>query len=688
MEMNATDVNSMGAKIEKAEKIWMSQGLHIVLNNVKFELQVSNIDFENFQRIYIQEISTDKMNFFNLSTTTDDFLDENKSDNYVNWLTTKHQFYSNTVAGFLLDKDSIMKKYDYINSVNYVTSCGTNTDCTNVGFESNNFSTWEAYLGSACSDGTFGSNVCHGFVSTTSPSTGRVTIQTGGGNDPIVGSAALPVVCPGGTYSLLLENRLNGGNASKITRKLNVTGANSVYLYKYALVLEDPGSSHPDDAKPFFRVTVSILDDASCNPTGEIDCAKYVVFANPSSKEVKGNFVQVSPSSPYYYKKWSTVAIPLATYIGKTIKIEFVVSDCAYGGHLGYAYLDGECINSSPTVGPCVGSERELTAPDGFSEYWWTGYDIHGSNSTKKIKVGGAGNYSLMATTITRCKLNYTMAVDSCPYTVPANCNITGLTVTPTACNAANNYYDLNGTITFTGCPTSGVLIISNGYLSQIYTLPLTSPFNYTFKNILADGKNHPIKAVFYKSYFVSPTFISCQFSSNYTAPNPCYTPTIPCPNCLTSFSPEPGKYIVSAWVKEIGAAVDIETYTSPFIEIKFSGGTSTTGQILGSGKIIEKWQRVFYEFTIPIGATDISIHLGANSGPCLFDDIRIHPANGSFVSYVYDPVSLKLVATLDDNNYATIYEYDNEGTLLRVKKETERGIMTIKESRENSPKR
>jgi hypothetical protein len=39
-------------------------------------------------------------------------------------------------------------------------------------------------------------------------------------------------------------------------------------------------------------------------------------------------------------------------------------------------------------------------------------------------------------------------------------------------------------------------------------------------------------------------------------------------------------------------------------------------------------------------------------------------------------------MAELDENNYATFYEYDDEGTLTRVKKETEKGIKTIRETR------
>ena len=69
------------------------------------------------------------------------------------------------------------------------------------------------------------------------------------------------------------------------------------------------------------------------------------------------------------------------------------------------------------------------------------------------------------------------------------------------------------------------------------------------------------------------------------------------------------------------------------------------------------------------------------------FDDIRIHPFNGSMKSYVYDGETFWLTSELDDNNYATFYEYDEEGGLIRIKKETARGIVTIQETRSNTIK-
>jgi hypothetical protein len=44
-------------------------------------------------------------------------------------------------------------------------------------------------------------------------------------------------------------------------------------------------------------------------------------------------------------------------------------------------------------------------------------------------------------------------------------------------------------------------------------------------------------------------------------------------------------------------------------------------------------------------------------------------------------------MAELDERNYATFYEYDEEGKLIRVKKETEKGVMTIQENRDNIKK-
>jgi hypothetical protein len=101
-------------------------------------------------------------------------------------------------------------------------------------------------------------------------------------------------------------------------------------------------------------------------------------------------------------------------------------------------------------------------------------------------------------------------------------------------------------------------------------------------------------------------------------------------------------------------------------------------------------WQRIEGVFEIPEGEYV--------RDPCLvialvndnqeegqfsfFDDLRIHPFRASMETYVYHPFKLRKMAQLDRYNYATFFEYDEEGNPVRVEKETANGRITIKESR------
>lgn len=151
-------------------------------------------------------------------------------------------------------------------------------------------------------------------------------------------------------------------------------------------------------------------------------------------------------------------------------------------------------------------------------------------------------------------------------------------------------------------------------------------------------------------------------------------------------FKPEPGKYVISAWVKENSPADDT-LYSDAKIEVVLINnlGSSTTHTFKAKGKVIEGWQRIEGEFSYVSGDNIKAIKIklvGATEIESWFDDIRIHPFNGNLKSYAYDARNMRLMAELDENNYATFYEYDVEGILIRVKKETIEGISTLKENR------
>ncbi len=109
-------------------------------------------------------------------------------------------------------------------------------------------------------------------------------------------------------------------------------------------------------------------------------------------------------------------------------------------------------------------------------------------------------------------------------------------------------------------------------------------------------------------------------------------------------------------------------------------------------GAVIDGWQRVQGNFSIPANAAYMKIQLqnnssGAAASNAYFDDVRVLPFDSNMKSFVYDPITQRLMAELDENNYATFYEYDTEGGLVRVKKETVRGVYTIQETRSGNSK-
>jgi hypothetical protein len=146
-------------------------------------------------------------------------------------------------------------------------------------------------------------------------------------------------------------------------------------------------------------------------------------------------------------------------------------------------------------------------------------------------------------------------------------------------------------------------------------------------------------------------------------------------------FSPIPSKkYVLSFWVKD-GSPRDATTSVQATVN-----GTNLLNTSL-TWPVVEGWKRIETQFVLSSVATSFSLQLQSNS-IVYIDDIRIHPFNGQMKSFAYDASSQRLWAELDENNFGTFYEYDDEGILVRVKKETERGIMTIKETRSSYRKR
>jgi hypothetical protein len=190
---------------------------------------------------------------------------------------------------------------------------------------------------------------------------------------------------------------------------------------------------------------------------------------------------------------------------------------------------------------------------------------------------------------------------------------------------------------------TQPVKISARMYNSSIFHNPLTSLFSHHYITTNAQGE-----------YEYFPTN-----SGKYN----------------NGFEPMPGKkYVFSCWVND-GA---ITSNAKPAISFDGTATWEAGSNGLRIKARVEGWKLVEGVFQTGSGLL-FTLEV---PGSVWIDDLRIHPYDAQMKTYAYDERNLRLMAELDENNFAAFYEYDQEGILNRVKKETEKGIMTIKETR------
>jgi hypothetical protein len=111
--------------------------------------------------------------------------------------------------------------------------------------------------------------------------------------------------------------------------------------FAWAAVLEDPG--HEPYAQPYFHITLKKVSDNT------------VLYSQFFYSGQPGITWQDNNVSEYGWKwiDWQEVDLDVTdnVAVGDAIRIELSAADCAYGGHGGYAYLDGFRSQASATTG-------------------------------------------------------------------------------------------------------------------------------------------------------------------------------------------------------------------------------------------------------------------------------------------------------------------------------------------------
>lgn len=150
-------------------------------------------------------------------------------------------------------------------------------------------------------------------------------------------------------------------------------------------------------------------------------------------------------------------------------------------------------------------------------------------------------------------------------------------------------------------------------------------------------------------------------------------------------FTPAPGKYLISAWTKDKLGNANFNTLSYDFPKIEIIEDGVKTATLRTNGRLIDGWQKIEGSFDISENTGEVTIRLATDFGIAFFDDIRIHPHSAQMETYVYNPYNMRHTATLDQNNYAIFFQYNEEGEYMGSKAETKSGVLSTKEYRKGS---
>jgi hypothetical protein len=149
-------------------------------------------------------------------------------------------------------------------------------------------------------------------------------------NDAII-PQLISTTPPSGNRSIRLNNEQYWWHVSLMRRDFIVEASDPTYYFSYAFVMEDP--NHGPTGNPFFRV---VLKDDGCAVVDEL-----CIIANVGNDEVE--VANISGFAPIVYKQWTCDSFDLTPYIGESVTIEFIPTDCGAGAHFGYAHVADIC---------------------------------------------------------------------------------------------------------------------------------------------------------------------------------------------------------------------------------------------------------------------------------------------------------------------------------------------------------
>jgi len=285
-----------------------------------------------------------------------------------------------------------------ITSLTLCLQANAQSACPNADFSSLDFSEWIGYNGTYNNPGQNLGTI-----------PGRHTIFSAPAVDPLT-CGGLNVLPPGGSSSARLGNQGTGAEAEQLRYGMFVSANNALFIYKYAVVLENPDDHQPNEQPEF---SVRILDVNGAQIGGS--CGAYTVYGGQPGQNFNtcGNVT---------WLPWTTVGIDLTPYIGQQVFIEFTTKDCSLGAHFGYAYITAGCSPLELQLAYCAGDQIiSMEAPSGFQNYNWMPGNLTGQTINVPTPADGTVYTCTMSTFSNQgnCSVDVTVTVQ--PTVVTAN---------------------------------------------------------------------------------------------------------------------------------------------------------------------------------------------------------------------------------------------------------------------------
>ncbi|MDO9000038.1 MAG: gliding motility-associated C-terminal domain-containing protein, partial [Bacteroidota bacterium] len=240
------------------------------------------------------------------------------------------------------------------------------------------------------------------------------------GTNPNSGNAVNPSI-PNmfGNNFIRINSNISNYSISKLSKTFLVTSNNALFQFAFISVFY---TGHNCCEAGSFQIN---LTNASAMPTPTlIACPNFSVSA-PSTQCTAASsnapqYFNAPSGTPYtgsgslVYSKWKISSMDLTQYIGQSITIDVVTTDCIYGGHYGYVYFDAQCgpmtiigngtpfAAGTPSINlpTCGALGATIVAPGGLGPYQWAGPGVGPpyttpalSNQTYTTNI--SGNYTL-----------------------------------------------------------------------------------------------------------------------------------------------------------------------------------------------------------------------------------------------------------------------------------------------------